>query len=100
MTDLPFEHDSVELIEACAQALAAIELQEKAAARAQTTRTGEETRRGAGTLRLYETSVASAELLPEAPEEIFLRDAPPAHVSSADAEAISRAVERDARRYE
>ena len=34
MTDLPFEHDSLELIEACAEALDSIELYEQTAARA------------------------------------------------------------------
>ena len=100
MKDLPFEHDSIELIEACAQALVPIELHEKTPAPAAKTVAQTEAYRGLDTLRLPAEQTLSTQLLTTETEQVLLRDLPLPSAIPADAEAVSRAVERDARRFE
>lgn len=102
MTDLPFEHDSVELIDACVQALASIGPCEPAAVREKSPRTEETLFRAAAALQPLDGTSAPVMGRPTetAEEEIYAWEIPPGHVFAADAETISRAVERDARRYE
>ena len=100
MKDLPFEHDSIEFIEACAQALIPIEPREKTAAGTSKTTLGEDALPGFGPLRLPAGQTYSTELLTAEAEQVLLWDPAQPSAARADVEAVSRAVERDARRFE
>ena len=101
MTDLPFELDEAELIEACALALRSAEpFAAKAAPAAQyPAQTPDPPDRLRPSLTI-EDSAQSPLLLQQTQMQDELWELPPAQMGGADVEAISRAVERDARRFE
>ena len=99
--ELPFEHDAAELIEACARALGSAEPYLEPAGRTARTRTGEDAAGAGARPELWEEEMqASARIGPDEAEQIFFRDLPATPGADLDAEALSRAFERDARRYE
>ena len=105
MTDLPFELDEAELIEACLLVLRSAEpcAEAEAAARQRTGRPAQTEAQDPPELPRSWRLTGGAQsplLLPEEQTLPELRAQLPPDSRASDAEAVSRAVERDARRYE
>ncbi len=98
--ELPFEHDSAELIEVCMEALQAVEVYAAAAAPHPGTRIEEHRSASETVIRTQTGDMQTAGAPPEAPEQAFFWDLPLPSDTLPDAEALSLAFERDARRFE
>ncbi len=102
MMELPFEFDSEELIAACIRALEPIAVYEAPSARGAAAGTEESRRRGFPVTELLDAAAEPAGRIGRTPEEDVYDWAllPATAAAAADAETLSRAFERDARRYE
>ena len=97
---MPFEQDDMELIEACAMALQPVEPTVLTASGAAQAGSAVQSRGRGSPIRTEAASVPAAPALTE-PEQLYeFWDLPVSPGAAADVEALSRAVERDARRFE